>query len=102
MRKIASSAFSFVTFFGALAVIVYAIVTQFGCTFTLKDQGEIGFRQSTSWSFYHQANESKATASSNLEAPSVEEWLFKDNAVTPPSPTEPAEPNPPGGTPDGG
>ena len=81
----------------------WVIVAAMGCTFTLKDQGEIGFKQSTEWAFYHTASETHSTASSNLEAPSVEEWLFKDkDSVPPPSPTEPAEPEPPGGTPDGG
>lgn len=82
-------------FIGVLVTIVA------GCTFTLKDNGEIGFKQSTEWAFYHQTSETKSTASSNLEAPSVEEWLFKGkDTETPPSPKEPAA-KPDGGTPGG-
>lgn len=102
MRKIASSAFSFVTFFGALAVIAYAIVTQFGCTFTTTDQAEVGMRYSTSISFFHQANESNATGKTNLEFPSLMHWLFGDKETVSPSPTEPADTASVGGTPGGG
>ncbi len=97
MKRVLWTAFDIAVSAAFLGVLV---VLAAGCTFTLKDNGEIGFKQATSWSFYHTTSETKSTASSNLEAPSVEEWLFKDKTETPPSPKEPAV-EPDGGTPGG-
>lgn len=46
-----------------------------GCTMTLADKGEFGFKQSTSWGFYHEATATEAKATSKLEAPTIIDWL---------------------------
>lgn len=58
-----------------------------GCTMTLADKGEFGFKQSTEWGFYHTASKTEATAVSNLEVPAIVEWVTGD-----PDPVEVVEP----------
>jgi len=49
-----------------------------GCTTTLKNQGDIGFRASTEWAFFHRAAKtSDEPATSNLDVPSIEELILK-------------------------
>lgn len=50
-----------------------------GCTMTLADKGEFGFKQSTEWGFYHTASKTDATAVSNVEAPTIVEWVTGKN-----------------------
>lgn len=74
-----------------------------GCSILLEGEGEVGFRQSTEWALYHEAQPTIERASkSAIESQSLEEWLFGE-------PTEPVcvstvgvatlEPVQPGGPP---
>ena len=61
-----------------------------GCTTTLKNQGEVGFRYGTEFTFFHRAAQtSPEPAVSKTEVPALTEWLFRrpdDEIVGPPSP----------------
>ena len=64
-----------------------------GCTTTLQNQGEYGFRYGTEFTFFHRAakttgGEPGDVAKSNTEFPALVEWLLPGppppGAVTPP------------------
>lgn len=51
-----------------------------GCKIILTDDGEVGFKQSTSWGFYHTAKETKATSTSETKPMSLEAWFANEKA----------------------
>ena len=51
-----------------------------GCKIILTDDGEVGFKQSTSWSIYHTAKATKATATSETKPMSIEAWFANEKA----------------------
>ena len=65
-----------------------------GCTFTTRNDSEFGFRQSTSWGFYHETKTTAPEATSRTEFPSLESWIKKDDPVE--GPPDPANENPAG------
>ena len=64
--------------FRSVMVVVFGCVTLWqlaGCTVTLTDDGALGFRQTTSWEFFHRATTTNSDSSSCLDVPSLEEWF---------------------------
>jgi len=56
-----------------------------GCTIPLSNGGEVGFKQSTTWSFYHTTVDTKAKSEAAVEFPAVED-LIKSKAEDKPEP----------------
>lgn len=60
-----------------------------GCQILLTDDGEVGFKQSTSWGFYHTAKKTDATATSETKPMSLEAWFASEKAgMTPATPEQ--------------
>ena len=76
-----------VTNVAVFVMLVMLAVAVGGCTITTANDGEVGFRQCTSWGFYHTAKDTKSEASINTDVPSLEEWIKAQ-------PEEPEEPTP--------
>lgn len=58
-----------------------------GCAATLTNQGEVGFRYGTEFTFFHRASEtSEEPAKSELEVPALVDWVVgdKDDQVVEP------------------
>ena len=75
-----------------LALFGLSIVS--GCTTTLQNDGTVGFKFSTEWSFFHRASKTSGNADSdvsksNTELPALTEWLFE----SPPPPPVTETPN---------
>lgn len=47
-----------------------------GCATKLGDRVEYGFKQSTSWGFYHDTGRTGVLATAELSIPSLEEWIM--------------------------
>ena len=56
-----------------------------GCHVPLSNGGEIGFKQSTTWSFYSTTVDTKAKSDAGVEFHALEDWL-KSKAEEKPEP----------------
>ena len=52
-----------------------AMVTLTGCLVDLANDGEAGFKQCSTWSFYHTAKKTDATSTAELRSQPLEEWI---------------------------
>ena len=74
---------------GAILFLGACLAT--GCTSTLKNAGDVGFRYSTEFAFFHRAaktsgGDEDSVAMTNTEFPALVEWFLPDEVVGPPSP----------------
>jgi len=75
-----------------LALFGLSIIT--GCTTTLQNQGDVGFKFSTEWAFFHRAAKTSGdadsdVAKSNTDVPALVEWFLEG----PPPPPVTETPN---------
>jgi len=59
-----------------------------GCVIDLHGNGEVGFKQATSWGFYHttQIEDEKQHATSEIKSQPLLDYIAKDKAETPANP----------------
>ena len=80
---------------GAITVVLWAIIgaaivaMATGCTHTLQNDGEVGFKYSTSFAFFHTAKKTTGSgeadvAKSNTEFPALVEWFLEGPPPPPP------------------
>ncbi len=65
---------------GGTLLLAGCLTLTAGCKIILGDDGEIGFKQSTSWGFYHTAKKTEATSTSELQPMSLEAWFKNEEA----------------------